>query len=214
MWQPKNKRANKYYERHGRSRDISDHSFPCESKKTFQKEFNLAHHSSPKDRNHLLTSSPQTFKYHEGLYSFSSNNTYQAWLNVNVLGVFHLVVVPGTRYFFFSTYLAAVSVNLSRVENETSTDRMPPIDHSFRRFKPAIFGTKQTHKPTLCFNDEVQTFTMGLADGTPSPRCHSLFVLCCIQMTSQDFLGPCYCNDPTHIDVVLNCSGKGRSTVE
>lgn len=53
---------------------------------------NLAHHSAPKDGNHLLTSSPKP------LNSFSSNNTYQAWLSVTVLGVFHLVVVPGTRF--------------------------------------------------------------------------------------------------------------------
>lgn len=48
--------------------------------------------TSPKDGNHLLTSSPKP------LNSFSSNNTYQVWLSVTVLGVFHLVVVPGTRF--------------------------------------------------------------------------------------------------------------------
>lgn len=63
------------------SRDISDHSFQCESKKRHQKMVIIFWPAHPKPLN-----------------SFSSNNTYQAWLSVTVLGVFHLVVVPGTRF--------------------------------------------------------------------------------------------------------------------
>lgn len=146
---------------------------------------NLAHHSAPKDGNHLLTSSPKP------LNSFSSNNTYQAWLSVTVLGVFHLVVVPGTRF-------QLSWVELKMRHQQTACHRLTT-------------PSQVSNLPFLelgkhCFNDEVQTL--------PSPPCHPLFVLCCIQMTSQDFFGPCYCNDPTHIDVVLNCNGKGQSTVE